>query len=499
MATIESQSGEQEVPKSQPRFFEKSPIKERFDKQRKRLLKKFRNKHTQFASEMTEQKFQDAMAIPEAKVAKIFEENRFKILRERSLGSADVESQIAQATAEAEETLKNYEAMIPENIQGSFTGHDVYELTKAFAAFEKIQDPAIKTTFDKLAQDPKENLIPEEYQRIIQLWNPAELNLQKVSAKESYDTSVVGLLLEMMEPHQRVKLVQEFMNSPKKNDTPAVLHALLATGLLEYPEGQKLHELMQKNSIFIPPGSFRTPKEYQQLQDQTKTAVQTEVEANFMGQFSKNIMDRIVGKTGLGLIGTFAAGSTLLLNLILHKGKIHEMGLYGNAALAGLVAGIESVSGTYKQGNRTGFFDKFGFGHGAVSEFLQKKKPDKDMQENVERQFFDSFHALPEGIQEYLSNGGIKTAAQVRKKKLDTFKGNAALISVNDLLEFELAKSSPAVMQVERLTAFRSTSKQQLKEINRYLNITAESANALKINTGDHLTRKLHDIETAKN
>ncbi len=437
------------------------------------------------------------------------------------------ETMLKKAELAADQRIQAVTAILDRNIKGKYmVSLEVDEIHNAIEGVEKIltEHPKVQEIFDKLTKSKGHDVLkPDDYQEVVRLLQPGDLKVAGGNGPESAKASggqertkdlstnlrasSAGLLISLMNEVQRVKLIESFMTSEKKGDTPQLVESMLTTGLIE---GEKAKGLMKKALELgaiseqklvddfqkkLESGQFL--KMRQQYQQQMK-----EHASQYQAVYARNEMNRFVGKPLLGaLVATWGA-IELGISLMVARGTGNYASPYILPATLAIVAGTEMATGTFSTPNEGGdFTDRFGFGNGMFSrglEWLTEGKSPNTLQMNADRILKNAYMSGPTVLREYFQAGGFESMKRLRQEILAQRgktpegvnpKQAASRVTIDALLK---AEDSPA--QRERLESMKHLALNE-EEMNILLGQCSEAQAVLNFKSGKQFLEYLNRIE----
>lgn len=400
---------------------------------------------------------------------------------------------LKDANDTARRRLEQLKVVLAKKIEGAFmTTAEVAAIEKAVTAIELFDKdhPELHALFVKIGEGG--NLTPEEYAQVINLMNPADLGKIGVSGPEAFETTASGLLIGVMSPAQRFELVKRYMESDKKENTAQLIDAFLKTGVLSLMQGEELFKLAVSAGALSSEefeSEYKKKLESAYYADELKKfreAVGGETARDIGGRFSRNVVERFVGKPLLHTLLMLWGGTTMLVNALASREKGNFAQSLKNIAdnkffwLGAGAAGVgyEGATGTMRDGRgRGGALDFFGLGEGNISAWLDKMLSDEDREDVVKRNALkllaENYLGAPPAFRDYLENGGHATIMKFKDEK--DARGNPVM-SLEKMLEKE-----EGAVQKGRLEELKSMNGEPGKRIDKMLLAVAVSASALGI------------------
>lgn len=338
-------------------------------------------------------------------------------------------------------------------------------LDKALQTAEQVREnPDFKQV--QTAFEQKRELTSSDYAAVIRLMHPGEITVGDFTKR--FEVSGAGTLIGLMQPYQRYKLVEEFMKSEQKKGTPELIDAFLSTGVLNRQQGEELFAIAVKEGLltkerfdqeFKP--KFQPGQGYEKDLEQLRQIMEKEKDKKYYGEFSDNIMNRVVGKPVVG--GLIAAwGVTIVtLNVLANRGDLGKLksNPYFLAGLAGMATGTEIATGSLKKGAGWGIGDGvIGTGVKGLSEGSNAATRERQALANLNKLYTGS----PDVFRDYLGAGGIKTALEVKAEKKK--KGSSEEDSFPTLDELQTAEKDPTLTAIlKRMTDPKDFDKDKMR------------------------------------
>jgi hypothetical protein len=442
-------------------------------------------------------------------IADLFEERKRAYEEGVKKGSSDREKLgrelIAGSTTEARQRIRLLDQTIRSKKKGEYIVTDeVYEIEAVITGCEKLlkEDKQGQEIAAKLAEGKE--LTDEDYKHIISILNPYNIVSQKADIQSTFEATIAGVLIGLLKPEQKERLLELFMVSDKKAQTAEVIDAMLRTGSINRDLGEKLFlEAIAKGVLT----QERYNKEFKAKIDQgfyqeeaarNRKLIEDELNSNYRGRVSENIMSRGVGSPLLGA----AAGIWGLLLMGLNvwsvlankedDNKIESLlanpYIYAGGAL--MLGGAEVATSGLKKGSGSimGMV-----GGGVVSNYIDSMGEDEEAEgkKNARARLTEIYENAPKELLAYLDNGGFNTIKKLREEK--TKKGERPTIS---LAELTAAETDSA--QKTRLANLKATAFVTENTINIQLTVVGEAASVLGINTAEEFTKLTDEIKKKK-
>ncbi len=397
------------------------------------------------------------------------------------------------ANAKTRQRLEKLRAILNEKVEDTYiTTHEVAEIARAVEGvkdFEKAH-PELHQLFIKISEDGALN--EGDYKQIVALIDPDKLPQISDKNVHSYESTGAGLLISMMSPQQKYELVLNFMESNKGKESDELIDGFLRTGVLTLLQGEQLFKQALKKGLLTQEEFEKKYKQklettyYRDRVKQFKDVLQGEVYRKYSGRYSKNIVERFVGKPLLHSLLALWGGTTAIINALasrkrgdfaqtLHNITFNKFFWLGVGA-AGI--GIEGVSGSMREGHkRRGVLEFLGLGEGYISQLIDNLLNDKEKADvkkrNALKTLTENYLGAPPDLRNYLEQGGHQTILKLRGQ-FDV-QGNPVL-SLDKLIEKEEHAG-----RKEFLKNLRVMNKKPEKKIDKILFAIAVSSEALGI------------------
>jgi len=396
---------------------------------------------------------------------------------------------LSGATAEAETKLRLIEGVIMRTKTGEYINSaDAGAVERAIKGIENLtrENPDLEETGLKLTagKAKADDLTSSDYSNVINLLQPYHIVQQQTDAKNTFEVTTAGVLIGLMSPEQRYRLIQILMEGPKRGQTVSVIDGFLQVGLLSRDQGEALMKEAIAKGIMTQQqfdSSFKLKLEegfYDVEARKYRELLREEDTRKYSGVYAENIMNRVVGRPLIG--GILALWGMILTTLNIAANWQNKSAILKNpyvyAGLAGALAGTEIATGTMSRKNPW-------FGAGVVARGIDKlggTTNDEKSAFEIETQgkIADIILNAPAPLVAYLDHGGYGTMLALRREKLA--KGEKPLVTVNELIQQEKAQGNND--QAARLAQLQSMSFVSEESVNIKLNMVAEGcANILKI------------------
>lgn len=158
---------------------------------------------------------------------------------------------------------------------------------------------------------PETQLTEEDYEDIVALMNPRNMRKARIdkssdlSSADAFTETNLGTVLALMNPAERVKLIEVMMDSDKAKDVPDTIDFLTRNAVLTLPQARYLFKRAQDEGIIT---AFQA-KEYDQKIDHEYADDQKKIQealekatVQLKGQFATNELNRFFGMEGVGYV-----------------------------------------------------------------------------------------------------------------------------------------------------------------------------------------------------
>jgi hypothetical protein len=388
-----------------------------------------------------------------------------------------------QAGVESQDALNKLKAVLEQKSQETVTNEDILNIDTAYGAMEKLKNSTeLQRIFDKLLIDSP--LSDEDYETLINHLDPQAMESTARVNPRNLEKMAVSLLVNFMDPDQRIELVRKFMESNKRAQTGELIDVFLVLGKLSIGEASTLfqeaadagaitneqHEIYKER--MSPDSEY-----YSKLQENARQQMELELAEGYRGMTNENIVSRFVGYPALAFVGMCWGFTTFAVNTLVSRRRgepiADTLARFGKSyALPGLavgLAGLEIHMGLLKSRGEEAFA-------GPLSEAISS-----DPNESMLVEIYNS----PE-LKEYLKNGGFNTI----KQKWDELIRNKEekYIRLSDLIDLE---ENPD--QQEILERLRSESHAE-DRINDKLTTVAHCAYQLELYTNAKFQEKINNL-----
>lgn len=361
---------------------------------------------------------------------------------------------LENANNKTRQRLQKLRAVLNEKIEGTYmTTREAAEIARAVEGikdFEKTH-PELHQLFIKISENGA--MTESDYKQIVAMIEPDKLPQVGNKNIEFYEVTGAGLLISMMSPFQRYELVLNFMESDKGKETDELIDGFLKTGVLTLMQGEQLFQRALEKGLLTQEEyekKYKNNLESTYYTDQLKQfrdAMQSEVYPKFSGKYSKNVVDRFVGKPLLHSLLALWGGTTALINALASrkpgdfaqtlKNIASNKFFWLGAGAAGV--GIEGASGSMREGRkRGGILEFLGLGEGYISQLIDHLLDDDEkadvQKRNALKSLAENYLGAPPDLRSYLEQGGHQTIMKLRGQ-FDA-QGNPVL-SLDKLIEKE--------------------------------------------------------------
>lgn len=404
---------------------------------------------------------------------------------------------LERAEKEAEARVQNIQLILNMLVKGDYiTEEEAAALKRVLVGIEKISAKDIQTQEILLKLQQGRGLDKQDYARIITMISPHDLTARDAKPRERFEATSAGILIGFMTPVQRYQLVEELMDSYKREQTAEVIDGFLRTGILTVAQGEELFkEAVQKKII--------TEQQFQEVYkkrldqgfyvDEVKKvrdAMEAEVK-RMKGMYDVNLMERVVGKPLLGAGMLLHSFFWILTNVLAAGGDFKSLfrNPYMWAAVGEGALALEMTSGSIKRGT-----ENWGIGSGWISRAIERMSEREGPKTTAEKQavkmMADIYLSYPD-FGAYLENGGVTTILNIRKAKTGQgLKGAELAISYEELRKSELDQ-----LQQSRL---EDANKKFPQKMTVQINTIAEALVILKVESQGDFNAKLSDIKYAQ-
>ena len=414
-------------------------IKEKFDESEEvkleKVAEKFAEKKSHLKKEIGEIALGRIGAI-EAKqkndIKKMYTERKEEFIKTKAESKAEREALAAdllkKAEGSADRRIKAIEGILASKVAFEYmTTEEVFDIDKAIIAFEKVEAnyPELLGILELLFSKDRKLEI-QHYEYIARIINPYEITAKKHKPEEAFETSAAGLILGMMTEDERVRLVEVFMESEKKQQAPAFIEGLLGTGLISDEKGKELLKKAVSESVFDAQFKLKFEQGYYETQRKAnRDIIERQLDENYRGNYAENIMNRVVGKPLIGLLVALWGTVTVALNVWANRKDLKNMGPYAAIGLGAIAAGTEMATGTIKKGaENEGTLKKWGFGRGVISTWLfkkgesaEKEASEKEVQGRARARLAEIYKNADPSLRSFLDAKGIEDIAEIRRRK----------------------------------------------------------------------------------
>jgi len=382
------------------------------------------------------------------------------------------------------------------------TEQDVVALKKILVGIEKISAEDLKTQeiLNKLRHRQKsgEQLSDDDYDHIIKMIKPFDLTTKGAKPQENFDATSAGIIVGFMNPVERYKLVQKYMESPDRTKTAELIDGFLRTGILNVAQGEELfQEAMKKQPPIISEAEFRNTYQknlkngfYVDEARRVQEALQQQVR-DISGEYANNKFERFASTPMVGFAVLTHSFFWILTNVLASGGDFGTMfrnpflwAAVGEAALA-----LEMTTGSTKRG--TG---DYGIGAGWISSVVRSITEEggqiSSTQENAYKIIGETYLSYPD-FGSYLENGGAATIIRLRKAKAASgAKGSDLAITFDELFQAEASDSQKSLL--------KAAQDRFPKQINVQINSIAEATTVLELSSEEEFNKKLGYIKDAQ-
>lgn len=409
----------------------------------------------------------------------------------------ELASQLLQeAESVVDARIQSIELVLNSLVKGDYiTETEAASLKRILVGIEEIstKDIQVQQILIKL-KDKNEQLSDDDYRRIVDMINPLNITDKDAKPQQRFEATTAGILIGFMSGAQRYKLMETYMDSPKREKTAEVIDGFLRSGVLTIAQGEELFiAAMQKK--LITEDEFKNTYQkrlnegfYVDEVKKVRDAMEAEVQ-RMKGMYAINPMERVVGAPLLGAGMLLHSFFWILTNVLASGGDFKAMfknNPYIWAALGEGALALEMTSGSMKKGAGS-----FGIGSGwisrAVERISEKEGALSSVKQNAYLEMGNIYLGSPD-FGSYLENGGAYTIMQLRKtKSAQGAEGAKLMISYDELYNFETSDT-----QKSRLLDVHKKFPQKTLE---NINSIGEAVAILEMETQDDFNSKLAFIK----
>lgn len=445
-----------------------------------------------------------------------FEKVYRRVAAEQNAGNVERNNLAQQLFNETDEEVKimvqNTEVLLKLAVKGTYMNEqEIIALRSSLMGIQKLakEKPQTQKIMKKFEKKERNRLSPEDYDQVIEMIRPIDLqkNLTsgKVPPEESFEATSAGVIISCMNAEERNQLIERLMDSPKQNQTGEILDAFLQTGTLNVRQGEMLFKrALEKGVVDEDAYEQKYAKRFQEgfyAKQVVMMNKKIEEEAEYLknARFAANNMNLLVGDPLVGIVLTAHSAMWMLTNVLssgLDKDNIGEsIGRILNnpyvyvAAVEGL-AGLEMATG----GMRANVANH-GFGSGIVSrgfEWATERKGKETPAERAKNLLSEMYLQHPE-FGNYLELDGGKSILKLHEKKVAQHKENPSIPS--HMSYEELLEEGDEKQQLQLELAMKTSSKET---VTGYINIFPEMCKQLKIKDQKDLQIMLDQIKEKK-
>lgn len=457
-------------------------------------------------SQLSEVAINDAAKMRKEAIGKIFQKYREEYRAKIQHDSTDRQDLAKKLAGEADDTAqafqKNFENVFASaHFKESFDEQELLHLKRMLIGMETLalKDKTVNPILQKLAA--KESLRPADYQKVVQLLQPFDVESLKAQTdpQKTFEATGAGIIIGLMNENQRQKLVEAVAESDKKDQIGELMKGFLYAGLLEDRQVQELLKSDKVRSHVKPDQMVQFAKNlgtgfYQQEAEKLVKQLREAAKDLHNQMFDVNPALRMFGMPGLGILGMFYGVFLTLTNLLANHGKLGPFGLGGIAIAAG---GLEVATGSMKHGT-----SDWGIGAGAISKGIhwitEDSRPMKEPQERA-MNFLSSIYMHYLDFGDYLEHGGVGKITKIHKQKVEAKSKNKDL-DTNITMD-DLRKTNTPDQQAFLDQAIRKTSEQTvLAQINimpeTFRTLGIDETNPQKFNDLVKQIRQHHGLAT---
>lgn len=436
-------------------------------------------------------------------VADLFDKRRKAVDNVAGQQAADrsklADQMLLTATEEARLRILELATIIEKHKKETYiTTREAYEIEKAVLGVEKLamNDKQAQALFVRIREGTE--LGQSDYEYVAGLLNPYDVMADRKDLQHSFEATSAGVFLGIMSPAQRYKLVQVFIDSPKKKDSAQLIDAFLCTGNLTREQGEALfQEAVAKGALTQEQFAADYKKKldsgyYQEQVNKFMAILEEEMKRDYTGNFSENFVNRFVGAPAIGMaagIWGFLVAAVNIMVTLANKDDKHKIASilknpYVYAGFGGMAVGSEMMFGTLKKGS-----DLVGGGPIATSlegASVPAEQELKTVERNARKQIAEVLNS-PLEVVAFLDEGGFTTIQALRTEKIS--HQQKPIITVGELLPLEKNDTNRT-----RLEAMKHLEYVKEDEVNTRLTMVSEACAILKIDDKDKFTKLLAEL-----
>jgi|GEM_PF-3402749 len=361
---------------------------------------------------------------------------------------------LKKAESEADYRLHNIEMVLNMLVKGDYiTEAEAVSLKHIMVGVERVSIEDVETQKVLTKLQERKELSDADYSLVINKINPVLLTARDAKPQENFDTTSSGILIGFMNPAQRFKLVEKYMDSPKSGQTGDLIDGFLKTGILTVAQGEELFGLALQKHVVSQTQFDQIYKNqlhngfYVEEAKKVQEGIQKEV-TRISGRYANNEFERLAGTPMVGAAVMAHSFFWILTNVLASGGDFGMMlrNPYLWAAVGEGALALEMTTGSMKKG--TG---DYGIGAGWISRAIEKISEKEGDLSSVKRNAYnvmgEIYGSYPE-FGSYLENGGAQTILTLRKaKSIGGKSGGELAITVDELMKAETNDRQKALLQ----------------------------------------------------
>lgn len=411
---------------------------------------------------------------------------------------------LREASAETEKYIRSLESILKKYIKDkNITNEEVLTVMKAVLGVERMnrERPELHDIVDRLGHSLE--LRDKDYEQIVAILNPFDFKTERANAAEGFEATAAGMIVGLMRPDQRYKLMMAFIDSPKKQQTPQLLEGWLSTGVINRFQAEQA--IRESSGVNYPPEFIAKIKsgQFEIIAKKFQEKMTKESVNEVQGQFSRNIVDQffgdgIIDSPFVYAIMTLWGAMTTGLNMWSSStwnwddvaGSLQKslLGIASNpwvsVGLGATLVGGQGFTGTI-QGK--------GFMGGAVLGALENLGSGGDeeafIKKNAHQVLGEVYVNSPSDFASYLDNGGYETIMALKQSKVKS--GQPPKVTLKELSDLEKDSARKAMLgELSKSNFFKA------EDIDRKFNWVAEAAVAMEINSHSGMAAELSKIRS---
>ncbi len=439
-------------------------------------------------------------------IASIFEKHRQEFGKRVQTAPANRDAMAAEliktAAADAGKRITALKQVIEAKTKETYiTTDEAAEIEKAVIGVENLarEDKKLQAVAEKIFNG--ETLTDDDYAYIVTVIKPCdyEVATRRTDIRQSFEATSSGVLVGLMNPAQRFRLIQVFMDSPKKAESAQLIEAFLRTGIISRDQGESLLlEAVRKGIITREryQTDFKAKLDSGHYQEETakfRAIIEQERCRDYRGKFSENIVSRVVGLPAVGGVVALWGSVLAILNIwttLSNKDDHNKLkSLLANpyiyAGLGAAALGTEVATGTIKKGAGVVGGGVIGRGIDTMSESDEDQK--KEVRERARGRVADIMLNSPRELVTYLEEGGFVKIMELRKSKIA--KNERPSVKIAELIPLE---TNP--IQTARLNGLKTLSATSENNANIALTTIGEASVILDIDSDEAFKKLVAEI-----